>query len=203
MAIWALAMFFTSIFALIISSFGIYAVWKTLQFTAETNKLVADQFAADNPPCFEIKQIDIDLPRWVALEPNDRKGELWIFNSGPTPAKIHLSSLAFHAGTTPPASKPFDENKAHNFLEKGQCFVGGEGCWVGFTATDLKASKAQIEASVDPRSKTNFYIIGRIHYRNANDQEVDWDRHTVFCRVYNPTTKRFDQTHDPDYEHQT
>jgi hypothetical protein len=202
MSRWAFWMMLISGFTLFTTFLGTVWVRDSLVQSNNTNKLIADQFAADHPPCFQIKQIRLDLEQW--LDPENREGEMWIFNSGPTGARIHLSSVVFHTGEHPPVARPFDKSCcASPILAKDTIVGGGQGNWGKFTGDGCSASIEQIEAALVTKSKIKFYIIGRIHFRDVNKNDVDWDRHMVFCRVYEPTTKRFSETDDNDYEYQT
>lgn len=209
MSVWALGMLIASTATFLVSTFGIFFVWLTLKKTEDTNRYIAAQFDSDNPPIFEIKQIRLDLRKWLCSD--KREGGLWVFNSGTTTAKIHHSNVVFHAGKTPPVARPFEHAKhANQILEKGSTFRSGKGVWAEFTDDGCLAENSDIKAALDASSPINFYIIGRIlyraykddkHYRTAGDDKADWTRHRVFCRVYDPKTDRFVETNDADYEY--
>ncbi|TGV90029.1 hypothetical protein EN801_020445 [Mesorhizobium sp. M00.F.Ca.ET.158.01.1.1] len=203
MAKWAKYMLIIGLAEAVITATGVVLVWRTLLHTRDAAihagkavKEARNAIEADHPPHFEIRQIGLQLAEW--LDGNERTGELFVFNGGATDATLDVTSIAFHTGKHPPPKRPFDHAEMANPLrDRLSIFAGGEGAWWKFTGNGCTATDDEIRAALTAQDGTKFFIIGRIHF---------WDRqsiyrHKVFCRVYDPTSRRFIETNDADYEY--
>lgn len=196
----------------VISLVATFLLFSTLYVTNRTNKLISAQFAADNPPRLEIKQIYLDVESFSKnKEPRANRGisgELWVFNSGSSEAKIHASSICVHIGTQPPVSRPFENESEAGALLNLRCdkevrFPSGHGFLKEFVAHGCRGQDIDLESAMDEASEMTLYLIGRIVFSNSLSKKSDWNAHMLFCRKYDLKSKRFVPTDDFDYEYHT
>lgn len=188
----------SSVLGSFISAFALVLVWKTLKETAESTRILGEEFKAAHPPRFRVHQINLNLAAW--MNSSERVGELFVFNDGATDAKIVGSTVVFHTGEHPPPSRPFDQApNANQLSEPGSIFSKGAGKWWKLSGNGFDLDASELKQIIENKSSKRFFVIGRLHYEDT--QGVG--RHIVFCRRYDPGTRRFVPTNDPDYEYQT
>ena len=192
------AMVILALAATVISVWAIMLLRQTLTETGKTNKLLANQFVNEHKPKFELGQFTLDLEKWI--NPSSRTGRVWTFNTGGTAAVLNRTNIVFHAAKYPPSSEPFTGMENANPLGPiGKVFkAGGLETWK-FDGRGFKGSSEDIQKALMGDDDMRFFVIGRIHFKN----ESGLDRHMLFCRVYDPESKRFIPTDDPDYEYHT
>ena len=158
--------------------------------TAQT-AVAVKEFISTHRPRLIIRNITIE-PSTGPNQPLKINGTF--ANVGETPATITESNLSILIGINIfNARTPFGH--ARNNLNGVHFEPGGAFTfWVDEPSINL--DNPMIMQNIALRASV-LYFFGFVMYRD--DSGIL--RRTAFCRRYNPTTERFDQTNDPDYEY--
>lgn len=204
MAEWAFAMFLATILGVMLIA---GTLWETSQAARAAKEVIFYQkqdFIVSNPPRFAISQIAIDLDAISKGRPPEY-AQAWVFNSGGTPAifrrdenKVGYSSAILYAVKELPPFAVFEKAKLANPLPDKDRWTSGESdFWIFDNFTTVTPD--DVRRALDGTDGITVFLIGRIHYHDSRGSSGH--HHTVFCRRYNPQTKRWENTNDPDYEY--
>ena len=166
-----------------LSLLSIILVLRALKVAREANMI-------QRPPRLAAVQVQLDMAAGAL------NGRLHIINEGRSRATIVRSAIHVIVSsnglpqTHPTASKP-----DHNKIEVDQ-LAAGETVWWQFHGSTLIQSQA--DAILNGTDGWRAYVTGLLHYQ---DTLGDF-HHTLFCREYDPTRRRWMPVDDPDYEYQ-
>jgi hypothetical protein len=188
MHLWAIAMFWVTVASVTVTGFGIWLVWRTLDETSSATKLLGEDFVAAHPPKLGAYQIDC-----CVVPDADIFAEVFIINEGRTDADMspHVSYATFVWCEKLPRRFPVDGVR----LRKDSLKAGEPYNW----KIESKDRLSQQDVSRIEAGSISLYLMGLLRF---DDRRKVFHR-TLFCRRYDPQSKRWVHTNDPDYEYQT
>ena len=164
-------------------------------------ELANEEFVAAHGPIVRAMQFNIDVEGWAATG-RPQHAEIFIYNDGRNDASFvgerAFGSARFWIGEHPPAGRPFgpegDSFEMANRLVITKLLAGDGAYW---TLTEFGMVPQQdVQLTLMPKTPEKLFIIGRLHYYDTRGAQM----HTIFCREFDKTKRRFVLSDYPEYE---
>lgn len=174
------AVYLTLFLSLVTSAASVWIAWRA---TSLANRALL----LEQPPKLTIEQVDLPV---VVGRP---KGEAFVVNRGSLRALILRSELWVIKYTKLPARHPTREPRESAFPDDS-ITPGDHRVW-SFEEVTLNLTDGDVREIASRQLK--LAVVGIVSYRGTLQDRL---HHTLFCREYNPDTKRYEPVSDADYE---